>query len=129
MIEARQFPLDIGDLLLLVSAVAAVLYLGSAVVALVFSPSGLGFFRSFVVKHLAATVGLPCAAVGAFALVVLLLRAFPPATQDGIVTLKLFGFEFTGPAGPVMLWAACFLALVLAIRVLSVRGRWLSNAG
>jgi hypothetical protein len=72
-------------------------------------------------SHTAQNIGVPCAAVSAFAIVAALLRAFPPSTHaNGQVQLKAFGLEFTGPSGPVTLWLMCFLGFVSALRLLRV---------
>ena len=64
----------------------------------------------------AYTIGLPCAAVGAFGVVALLLRAFPPEKPGGVIKFTLFGLVFTGPAGPITFWLACFLSFVAAMK-------------
>jgi hypothetical protein len=64
-------------------------------------------------------IGLPCAAAGAYAIVALLLQVFPPEKHRDSIKFEAFGMEFTGPAGPITLWVVCFLAIILAIWVLS----------
>lgn len=59
------------------------------------------------------------AAISAFAIVAVLLRAFPPALDaSGQLELKAFGLEFSGPSGPITLWLMCFLGFVFALRML-----------
>jgi hypothetical protein len=71
--------------------------------------------------HTAQNIGVPCAAISAFAIVAVLLRAFPPSTDaSGQVELKAFGLEFSGPSGPITLWLMCFLGLVFALRLLGM---------
>ena len=67
----------------------------------------------------AQNLGLPCAAISAFAIVAALLRAFPSSTDaTGQLELKAFGLEFSGPSGPITLWLMCFLGFVLALKLL-----------
>jgi hypothetical protein len=67
----------------------------------------------------AQNIGLPCAAISAFAIVAALLKAFPPSTDArGQLELKAFGLEFSGPSGPITLWLMCFLGFVLALKLL-----------
>jgi hypothetical protein len=69
----------------------------------------------------AQNVGLPCSAISAFAIVAVLLKAFPPATgPGGQLELKAFGLEFSGPSGPITLWLVCFLGFVIALKLLRV---------
>jgi hypothetical protein len=74
--------------------------------------------RTWIVSAPAQNLGLPVAAISAFALVAILLRAFPPADTNGQLSLKAFGLEFTGPSGPITLWLICFLGFVFALRLL-----------
>ena len=70
-------------------------------------------------EHPAQNLGLPCAAISSFAIVAVLLKAFPPEkTADGELQLKLFSMEFSGPSGPVTLWLMCFLGFVSALKLL-----------
>jgi hypothetical protein len=67
----------------------------------------------------AQNLGIPCAAVAAFAIVASLLKVFPPSSDEkGQLELKAFGLEFTGPSGPITLWLMCFLAFVFALKLL-----------
>ncbi len=67
----------------------------------------------------AQNIGLPWAAIFAFAVVAVLLRAFPPSTDSsGQLQLKAFGLEFSGPSGPITLWLMCFLGFVFALKLL-----------
>jgi hypothetical protein len=67
----------------------------------------------------AQNIGLPCTAISAFAIVAILLRAFPPSSNDnGAFSFKAFGLEFSGPSGPITLWLVCFLAFVVALKLL-----------
>ena len=67
----------------------------------------------------AQNLGLPCAAISAFAIIAVLLKAFPPASgASGQLELKAFGLEFSGPSGPITLWLICFLGFVFALKLL-----------
>jgi hypothetical protein len=69
----------------------------------------------------AQNVGIPCAATAAFAIVAVLLKAFPPAKDaNGQLSLKAFGLEFSGPSGPITLWLLCFMGFVIALKLLRV---------
>jgi len=69
----------------------------------------------------AANVGIPASAFAAFVIVSVLWHVFPPdKSSNGPVQLKFFGMEFTGPAGPISLWIACFLSLILAVNQLKL---------
>ena len=74
--------------------------------------------RIWVGSAPAQNIGLPAAAMAAFAVVAILLRAFPPADANGQLSFRAFGLEFTGPSGPITLWLVCFLGLVFALRLL-----------
>jgi hypothetical protein len=65
-----------------------------------------------VVSNFAAIVGLPLAAVTAFIVVAILRQSEQPLEFEGL------GFKFRGPAGEIVLWVGCFLAIVGAIRLL-----------
>ena len=62
--------------------------------------------------HFAAIVGAPCSAFAAL-LIVTILRY-----SSGSIEIKGLGFEFKGAAGPIILWAFCFLAMVAGIKAL-----------
>jgi hypothetical protein len=65
-----------------------------------------------VYTHYACVVVVPFAGYAALALVLLLeWRSSDP------IEFKALGFEFKGPAAPIVLWVLCFLAIVVAIAV------------
>jgi hypothetical protein len=69
--------------------------------------------------HPAQNIGIPCAAISAFAIVAVLLNAFPPSSDaSGQLAFKVFGLEFSGPSGPITLWLMCFLGFVVALKLL-----------
>jgi hypothetical protein len=67
-------------------------------------------------KHFAATVGLPAAALAALCLVVFL------ESSSGPIEFKGLGFKFKGASGPIVLWVLCFLAIAGAIQLLWTAG-------
>ena len=59
--------------------------------------------RAWFTAAPAQNVGIPSAAISAFAVVAVLLRTFPPTPGvDGPLGFKAFGLEFTGPSGPII---------------------------
>jgi hypothetical protein len=69
----------------------------------------------------AQNLGIPCAAISAFAIVAALLKTFPPSSDEsGQLEFKAFGLEFSGPSGPITLWLMCFLGFVLALKLLRI---------
>lgn len=83
-------------------------------------PSSLGAsLKSWFMGSPAQHIGIPCSAIASFAVVFILLRAFPANKgADGGLALKAFGLEFSGPSGPITLWLMCFLALIFALKLL-----------
>lgn len=75
---------------------------------------GHDVWTQFVLAHFELVIGMPMAAVLAFAIV----AAFQQ-TSEGPVSMRLGPLEFSGPAGPILLWVICFLASVFAIELLS----------
>ncbi|WP_294332428.1 hypothetical protein [uncultured Sphingomonas sp.] len=63
--------------------------------------------------------GLPIAAGAAFGIVTLFEHLSSSRKEAGEISFKIFGAEFSGPAGPTTLWLACFLTLLLGIKVAS----------
>ena len=57
-------------------------------------------------------IGLPFAAVTSFIVVALFKQSEQPVEFQGL------GFSFKGPAGEIVLWIGCFLAIVGAIKLL-----------
>jgi len=105
-----------------IGLVAAGVLLYSAYIALALLPLGWRWAeqsRAWINAAPAQNIGIPAAAAAAFAIVSILLKVFPPAANDGgSVSIKLFGLEFSGPSGPITLWAMCFLAFVFALKIL-----------
>ncbi len=62
--------------------------------------------------------GLPISGVVAFAIVALLEALTSKNTEEkGPLSFKVFGLEFSGPAGPVTLWIAVYVTLVASMRL------------
>ena len=73
------------------------------------------WFTSYPAQNL----GIPTAAISAFAIVAVLLSTFPPSSDpNGQLEFKLFSLEFSGPSGPITLWLMCFLGFVVALKLL-----------
>ncbi len=64
------------------------------------------------IEHASAAAGLPIAAVTAFLLVSVL------QVTTGKVEFEGIGFKFRGASGPIVLWIACFIAMVIGIKIL-----------
>ena len=64
------------------------------------------------IKHFAAIVGLPGAAVAALFIVLMLEQT------HGIIEFEGLGFKFHGASGPVVLWVFCYLAIVASLKLL-----------
>lgn len=71
-----------------------------------------GRVGALIESHACAFIGIPWAG-GAAAVVVMLFRFLP-----GELTFKALGLELKGAAAPAVLWVVCFVALVLALKVL-----------
>ena len=71
-------------------------------------------WTKFILENFGLVFGLPMAAALAFGIVV----AFQQ-TADGPLSMRMGPLEFSGPAGPILLWVVCFLAAVFAIALLS----------
>lgn len=74
--------------------------------------SSTNWFVQMLQEHFAATIGVGISAVSAFCLVALL------ELYVGRVELEGMGFKFRGAAGPVFLWALCFVAMIWAVWLL-----------
>ncbi len=63
-------------------------------------------------EHTSAVVGLPIATIAAFMLVSIL------QVTSGKIEFEGLGFKFCGASGPAVLWIACFIVLVIGIKLL-----------
>jgi hypothetical protein len=90
---------------------------GAAILAAAFIYGGAeAMLRSpdlynIMLKQFPAVVGLPCAALASLCLVMFLEHIAGPMEFEAL------GFRFKGSSGPVVLWVFCFLAIVVAIKV------------
>ena len=71
--------------------------------------------RLLILENFLVVVGLPLAALFAFIIVILFV-----VDVQGAVSFKMFGLEFSGPGGPILLWAIAFLSIVGAFKILSI---------
>ena len=82
----------------------AEMYAGAATYAFMLVP--------FFLQKLHVIVGVPAAAIVAFIIVALLKQT------SGSIEFSGLGFRLHGAVGPVVLWLACFLAMIFAIKLL-----------
>ncbi len=82
---------------------------------------GVGFFyiglpemRHILHENWMVIYGLPTAGAITFSVVFILFTG-----EEGLVQFKVFGLEFSGPGGPVVLWVFSFLSVVFALKILS----------
>ena len=68
--------------------------------------------RQFTMEQFRVIVGLPTAGLFAF-LVVAIFQV-----QAGNIVIKMFGVEFSGAGGPVIMWIFAFLAIATMIGTL-----------
>jgi hypothetical protein len=72
------------------------------------------WFLTVIQKHFAATIAVPLSAISSACIVLLL-----GTTLGGDLSFKLLVFgEFKGASGPVTLWLLCFVAMILAVKLL-----------
>jgi hypothetical protein len=67
-------------------------------------------FFVIAIRHFPTVVGLPLAAVASLFIVISL-----KIVSGDKLNFKIFGLQFEGVSGPVILWVLCFLAMTLAI--------------
>ena len=65
-----------------------------------------------VTANFPAIIGLPFAAIAAFIIVAVFRQSETP------LEFEVLGFKLKGAAGELVLWIACFLAIVASIRLL-----------
>ena len=102
-------------------ALAGVVVYGLVLLAGLFgADEGLGGkIRRAIRQNPELGIGVPCAAIGALALVAAMLKAFQRDAEDtGTLSFTAFDMQFSGPSGPVTLWVISFLSIVAAIRLL-----------
>jgi hypothetical protein len=68
--------------------------------------------QAVILKQFGAIVGLPCAALAALVIVLVLEGAAGP------IKFSVVGLTFEGAAAPIVFWVMCFAAIALAIKLL-----------
>ncbi len=92
--------------------IVGVAFFVGLVILLTFSYDYETRILNVIVKNYAAVIGVPCSALAALA-VVLILRS-----SQGPLEFKGLGCEFRGASAPVLMWILCFLAIVGAVNLL-----------
>lgn len=75
---------------------------------------GRDVWQSFVLSNFELVIGTPMAAALAFCIVMIFYGSF-----EGPLKMKVGVLEIEGPAGPILLWAVCFMVVVWSINILS----------
>ena len=75
---------------------------------------GRDVWQAFVLENFELVIGTPMAAALAFCIVMIFYGSF-----EGPLKMRIGVLEIEGPAGPILLWVACFIAVVWGIFVLS----------
>jgi hypothetical protein len=75
---------------------------------------GRDIWQSFVLNNFELVMGTPMAAALAFCIVMIFYGSF-----EGPLKMKIGVLEIEGPAGPILLWAVCFMIVVWGINFLS----------
>ncbi|WP_333571283.1 hypothetical protein [Sphingomonas sp.] len=98
--------------------VAYIGLLGFYIFARISDAEGFKHF-TFLIQEAGATnlFGVPLAAGAAFGIVTLFEHLSAARRLDGDIAFKIFSLQFSGPAGPATLWIACFLTLLVGIKV------------
>ena len=71
-------------------------------------------WQAFVLANFELVIGTPMAAALAFCIVMIFYGSF-----EGPLKMKIGVLEIEGPAGPILLWAVCFMVVVWSINILS----------
>ena len=98
------------------AVVGALLFVGIPLALALISQQFVGgnVWQTYVMEHVTLILGPPLAIAAAFALVLLF---FPDL--GGAVTIKFLSLELSGPAGPILFWAICFLSIIFSLWLLS----------
>ncbi len=119
-LEARAGSMDLSYILLFIGVILFLIYVWFIGGAYISKEKPYIDIKAEISGAEPIVVGVPISAVAAYIIVTLLLHSFPPSKdQSGQIFFKFIGLEFSGPAGPVTLWLACFIAFVGAISKLS----------
>jgi hypothetical protein len=71
-------------------------------------------WQAFVLDNFELVIGTPMAAALAFCIVMIFYGSF-----EGPLKMKIGILEIEGPAGPILLWAVCFVVVVWGVSILS----------
>ena len=63
-------------------------------------------------EHYAVFIGLPCAAITSFLLVLILEQV------HGEIEFSALGMNFKGGSGPIVFWVLCYLTIIISIKIL-----------
>lgn len=115
IVEPRELPREkrfrkVFGWVVLIAASAWGLFAGSFLAYYSFQPNS--WLLDLVKEHFAALICVPMAALMSMCVVMLLRNAAGPIEFD------VPGFKLKGAAGQIVLWVACFLAIVTAIKML-----------
>lgn len=91
------------------SGLALALTLAARFVYLEWNDRGM---YDLMLRHFPAIIGIPVAAFAAFVLVALF------RTSDGTIKVTVSKLAFEGASGPIIMWAICFLVIVLGVSLL-----------
>jgi hypothetical protein len=75
---------------------------------------GRDIWQSFVLNNFELVMGMPMAAALAFCIVMIFYGSF-----EGPLKMKIGVLEIEGSAGPILLWAVCFMVVDWSINILS----------
>lgn len=117
--QSKELLTNLSGLVLFLLVGGLILYAIAVFLAYTLAPSWLQPMKDALKGAEQMAIGIPASAVAAYAVVTLLLHAFPPdSASGGAISFKAFGLEFSGPAGPTTLWFLCFMAFVVATKLL-----------
>jgi hypothetical protein len=111
--EGKKFE-EIGRLLLAwMTAVFIASFTGFAMIYTAYDLISTGEYMNIVKEHYPVMMGIPVAAATAI-FVVLLMRSVSGNIELGLPG----GISFKGAAAPILFWVLCFLAIIVAIKML-----------
>ena len=111
--EEKKFE-EIGRRLVAwITAAYVALLMGFGIIYTVHNLISTGDYINIVKEHYPVMMGIPVAAAAAI-FVVLLMRSVSGNIELGLPG----GISFKGAAAPILFWVLCFLAIILAIKML-----------
>lgn len=100
----------------------------AATIASLIIPSALLFtlfvgkkYGELVKEHFIELVSWSIAAPTSFVIVFVALHFSRIPKNNGVLELKFFDLEFSGPSGPITLWSLCFIVQVAGIALIRKR--------